>query len=458
MDGRGWSGHLVGVGSITFEILVILALLALNGIFAMAEIAVVSSRKGRLRKLAQDGRREAIAALALAESPNRFLATVQIGITLVGILAGAFGGATLAEELTPALSAIGLSEKRAGQVAFGLVVASITYLSLVIGELVPKHLGLSHSEAIAMKVARPMTLLARLAAPLVTFLTVSTEGLLRVFGYKQSQGVAVSEDEVRQLMQEGLRAGSFNRVESRIVHGALELDQVTVRQIMTPRAKVIWLRVDDSHEQIWHKIVVSGHSYFPLYSESRDSALGIVSLKAIYANLAAGAAVEVRSLATPALIVPDTQNAVQLLESFKKAGRHIAMVTDEFGHIVGMVSLHDVMESVLGEIPSADDRAKPSARQRNDGSWLVDASIDIPSLEKTLPGFRLSAEEGGNYQTLAGLLLNGLGRVPLESDQLTTHGYVFEVLDMDGHRVDKVLAWTQPATAVENGAAETPTG
>ncbi len=450
MDGRHRSGQAVGVGSITFEILVILALLALNGIFAMAEIAVVSARKGRLRKLAQEGRSEARAALALAESPNRFLATVQIGITLVGILAGAFGGATLTEKLTPLLASAGLSDKLAGQLAFGLVVAWITYLSLVIGELVPKHLGLSHPEAIAMRVARPMTLLARLAGPLVTFLTVSTEGLLRLLGFKQEPGVAVSEEEVRQLMQEGLRAGAFNRIESRIVHGALELDQVTVRQIMTPRSKVIWLRVDDSHQQIWHKIVVSGHSYFPLYSESRDRALGIVSLKSIYANLAAGATVELRSLAIPALVVPDTQNAVQLLESFKKAGRHIAMVTDEFGHLVGMVSLHDVMESVLGDIPSAGARAKPAARQRDDGTWLIDASIDIPSLEKVLPGFRLSAEEGGDYQTLAGFLLNGLGRVPLESEQFITHGYLFEVLDMDGHRVDKVLAWTQPSTAVES--------
>jgi putative hemolysin len=422
-----------------FEILFIFLLLVANGIFAMAEIAVVAAKRSRLRRLADQGNAKAKLALELAESPNRFLATVQVGITLVGIFAGAFGGATITAKLAPVIARMPLLSPYAEKLAFVIVVAAITYFSLVLGELVPKRFGLSNPEGIAMAIARPMNWLSKLAGPLVTFLSVSTEGLLRLLGFKPEKEAAVSEEEVRAMMQEGLRAGAFNKVESHIVHSALELDQLPVHEIMTPRAKIIWLNQDDPHEQLWHKIVVCSHSYFPVYAGNRDQVVGFVSVKAIYANLAAGIGVVLKNLVTAPLVVPESQNVLQLVETFKQTGKHIALVTDEFGNIVGLVTLNDVMEAVVGEFPSPDQRAKPAAKKRDDGSWLIDAMIEIETLERTLPGFRIREGAGADYQTLAGFVLKHFGHVPHEGETFAEQGYLFEVLDMDSHRVDKVL-------------------
>jgi putative hemolysin len=377
--------------------------------------------------------------LELAESPNRFLATVQIGITLVGIFAGAFGGATLAAKLALPIGQVAFLAPYADKVAFGIVVALITYFSLVLGELVPKRFGLSNPEGIAMMVARPMNWLSKFAGPVVSFLSVSTEALLRLLGFKPEKEVAVSEEEVRVMMQEGVRAGAFNKVESHIVHSALELDQLPVREIMTPRPKVIWLNQDDPHDQVWHKIVVSNHSHFPVYEGNRDHTVGTVSVKAIYANLAAGVGVNLKDLMIPPLIVPESQTVLQLVETFKQSGKHIALVTDEFGSIVGLVTLNDVMEAVVGEFPTQGERAKPEARKRDDGSWLIDAMIDLEAVEKALPGFKFGVDAYTEYQTLAGFVVKTLGHVPKEGETFEAQGYVFEVLDMDRHRVDKVL-------------------
>lgn len=405
----------------------------------MAEIAVVSSKKARLRRLAEQGNSRAQIALELAESPNRFLSTVQIGITLVGIFAGAFGGATLAAKLTGPIAQLEFLAPYADKIAFGLVVAVITYFSLVMGELVPKRFGLSNPEGIAMLVARPMNWLAKFAGPVVSFLSVSTEALLRVLGFKPEKEVTVSEEEVRVMMQEGVRAGAFNKVESQIVHSALELDQLPVREIMTPRPKVIWLNQDDPHDQIWHKIVVSNHSHFPVYQGNRDHTVGTVSVKAIYANLAAGVSVKLKDLMVAPLIVPESQTVLQLVETFKQSGKHIALATDEFGSIVGLVTLNDVMEAVVGEFPSQGERAKPEAKKREDGSWLIDAMIDLEAVERALSGFKFGGAAYSEYQTLAGFIVKSLGHVPKEGETFEAQGYLFEVLDMDRHRVDKVL-------------------
>jgi putative hemolysin len=425
--------------TVAFEIAIILLLLVANGVFAMAEIAVVSSRKARLRRLAEQGNGNARLALELAEAPNRFLSTVQIGITLVGIFAGAFGGATLAAQLAGPIGQVTWLAAYADKIAFGIVVAVITYFSLVLGELVPKRFGLSNPEGIAMLVARPMNWLSRFAGPVVSFLSGSTDGLLRLVGFKPRQEAVVSEEEVRVMMQEGVRAGAFHRVESEIVHSALELDRLPVREIMTPRPKVIWLNEADSHDQIWHKIVVSNHSYFPVYRENRDHAVGVVAVKAIYANLAAGAGVSLKNLMVAPLIVPESQTVLQLVETFKQSGKHIALVTDEFGGIIGLVTLNDVMEAVVGEFPSQDLRARPEVRKRDDGSWLIDAMIDLESVQQALPGFKVGARDATEYQTLAGYVVKQFGHVPKEGETFERQGYTFEVLDMDRHRVDKVL-------------------
>jgi len=424
---------------ILFECGVILVLLMANGVFAMTEIAVVSSRKARLRRLADQGNGKAAMALGLAEAPNRFLSTVQIGITLVGIFAGAFGGATLSAKLASPISQIAFLAPYADKIAFAIVVAVITYFSLVLGELVPKRFGLSNPEGVAMMMARPMNWLSKFAAPVVNFLSVSTDALLRLLGFTPEKEVAVSEEEVRVMMQEGVRAGAFNKVESQIVHSALELDQLPVREIMTPRPKVIWLNQEDSHDQVWHKIVVSGHSHFPVYQGDRDHTVGFVSVKAIYANLAAGAGVKLKDLTIAPLIVPGTQTVLQLVETFKQSGKHLALVTDEFGSLVGLVTLNDVMEAVVGEFPTQGERAKPAAKEREDGSWLVDAMIDIEAFERALPHFKFGADAYSEYQTLAGYMVKTLGHVPREGETFEAQGYLFEILDMDRHRVDKVL-------------------
>ncbi len=424
---------------VIFEVGIILLLLLANGVFAMAEIAIVSVRKSRLRRMADLGNSSARIALELAEAPNRFLSTVQIGITLVGIFAGAYGGATLADKLAGPLGQIEFIAPHAHKVAFAIVVVIITYFSLVLGELVPKRVGLSKPENIAVVVARPMNWLATIAAPVVNFLSASTDALLRLLGFKAEKEVTVSEDEVRIMMQEGVRAGAFNKIESHIVHSALDLDQLPVRQIMTPRAKVIWLNRDDQHEQIWHKIVVSNHTHFPVYEGNRDRVVGVVSIKAIYANLAAGVAVNLKDLMVPPLIVPESQTVVQLVETFKQSGKHIALVTDEFGGIVGLVTLNDVMEAIVGEFPSQDQRAKPAAQKRPDGSCLIDAMLDLEAVERALPGFKFGAKSHSEFQTLAGFVVKQFGRVPREGESFEAQGYTFEVLDMDMHRVDKVL-------------------
>jgi putative hemolysin len=256
---------------------------------------------------------------------------------------------------------------------------------------------------------------------------------------KPRPDAAVTEDEVRGLMQEGVRAGAFNKVESHIIHSALELDQLSVRDLMTPRPKIIWINKNDPHDVIWHKIVVSGHSHFPVYEGQRDSVVGIISVKSIYANLAAGLPARTSDLMTKPLIVPSTQTAIQLLDSFKQSGKHLALVTDEFGSIVGLVALHDVMEALVGEFPTFEERARPEIRRREDGSWLIDAMIEIERVEAELPGFRLSVAQDKDYQTLAGFVVKQLNHVPREGETFELHGYIFEVLDMDRHRVDKVL-------------------
>lgn len=421
------------------ELLILLVLLLANGVFAMTEIAVVSARKSRLRGLADRGSARARAALALAESPTRFLSTVQIGITLVGILAGAYGGATFAALLAKMFQAVPALAPYATALSLAAVVLAITFLSLVIGELVPKRIGLTNPERIAMVMARPMHRLSALVGPVVWLLSASTEAFLRLLGVRAEPTGRITDDEVKALMQEGLRAGAFERVESELVSGVLDLDQLMARDLMTPRAKIMYLNCEEPHDAIWHKIVVSNHSYFPVYEGNRDRVIGIASVKAIYANLAANLGVKLRDLITRPLIVPASQPGSRLLETFKQTRNHVALATDEFGSIVGLVTLHDVMEAIMGEMPSLDERAEPEARQRPDGSWLIDAMIGVEPLEKTLPGIRFGSTESRDYQTLAGFVVKELGHVPKEGETFESQGYVFEVLDMDRHRVDKVL-------------------
>lgn len=434
------------MSSLPIEIAILLGLILANGFFAMAEIAMVSVRRERLRMRAERGDAGAKLALELAESPNRFLSTVQIGITLIGVVAGVFGGATLAEDLAGWLGGIPVLKVYAQEIALVLVVGTITFLSLVVGELAPKRIGLGYAETIACRSARFMARLSRAVYPLVRILSWSTDGLLKVLPLRTEGEPTVSEDEVKGLMREGLRAGAFNRVESEMVSNVLDLDRLVVRDIMTPRPKIIWLSKQDTHESIWHKIVVSRHSQFPVYEGSRDHVVGVVSVKAIYANLAAGVPIHLGDLMTQPLIVPETQPVPKLLDSFRQTGTHVALASNEFGTIVGMVTLIDVMEAVVGELPSQDDRLKPDIRLRPDGTWLADALVDIGRAEEVLSGFKADDAQERDYETLAGFVAKRLGRLPREGDLVPTERYVFEVIDMDMHRVDKILVTRAPAS------------
>ena len=427
------------MNSILLELTIILALLLANGVFAMAEIAIVSARKNRLRSLAEAGDPSARRALELAESPNTFLATVQIGITLVGVLAAAFSGAAMADKLAVPLTKIGWLVPYAEEAAFGIVVVVLTYFTLVIGELVPKRIGLGNPEGVARALAGPMHLLSRLGAPLVSLLGTSTDALLALFRIKPEPEVKVTEDDVRLLVREGMRVGVFHSHEPAMVESVMAFDRRPVRDIMTPRAKIIWINAADSHETIWHRIVVSAHSTFPVYEGRRDNVLGLVTVKAIYANLAAGIPVNVRDLVTPALFVPETQTVSNLLEKFRTSGRHIALTTDEFGTVTGLISLHNLMEAIVGDIPSPEDRLKPKAVRRPDGSWLVDGLLGAEVFAATVTDFPLHPPAQRDYQTFGGFVVKHLGHVPAEGETFRAHGYLVEVIDMDGLRVDKVL-------------------
>lgn len=427
------------MSSVFFELSVIFVLLLANGVFAMAEIAIVSSRKARLRDLAEQGDLRARLALALAESPNNFLATVQLGITLVGVLAAAFSGASLAAKLAVPLREFAWVAPYAEPVAFGLVVITLTYFTLVIGELVPKRIGLSDPEGVARALAGPMHGLSRLAAPLVLLLGRSTDLLLTICRIRPAPEIHVTDEEVRLLVREGSRAGVFHPQEPAMVENVMAFDHLPVRDLMTPRAKIIWLNVHDTHATVWHRIVVCAHSTFPVYEGSRDHVLGLVTVKSVYANLAAGTAVNLRDLTTPALFVPESQSATALLAKFKSSGRHVALVTDEFGGTVGLVTLHDVMEAIVGELPARGDRLKPRAVQRPDGSWLVDGLIDAADFERAVPDFPLHPPAQRDYATFAGFIVKHLGATPAEGSTFRHHGFSVEIIDLDGQRVDKVI-------------------
>jgi putative hemolysin len=427
------------MNAIVLETGVILLLFIANGVFAMTEMAMVSSRKSRLRLLADSGNGGARTALKLADEPNRFLPSVQVGITLVGLLAGAFGGATLAEEIARRLVPFPGLAPYAEAIGVGTVVVILTFLSLVIGELVPKRLALSNPERIASLMARPLDALSLLARPAIWSLGTATDAVLFVLRVKLKAQPAVSEDEVKSLMQEGSHAGVFHPAEPRMVESVLSFDQRPVTDIMTPRGKVIFIRRDEKPDTLWHRIVVSGHNHYPVHDGNRNRIVGVISVKAIYANMAAGVEPNVANLMTAPLFVPATQTVASLLESFKASGKHIGIVVDEYNEFLGVVTLVDVLEAIVGELPSLEERLRPEARRRNDGSWLVDGAFDAAKLWEQQGMEALDVREVGPEQTLGAFvdahLIGGIA----EGKSFSTGGWRFEVLDMDGERVDKVL-------------------
>lgn len=433
------------------SILVLFILILANGVFAMAEISLVSVRKARLQTLADEGSRKAARALKLAEDPTRFLSTVQVGITLIGTLSGAFGGALLAEPLEEWLKQFEAVAPLAGLLSLIIVVFSIAYASLILGELVPKRLGLVNPESKAMLLAGPMQSLARLASPLVWLLSASTGAVLKLLGADRHIDAPPSEEEIHSLIDAGTAAGVFHRAERAMVEGVLDLDDTDVREIMTHRNSIVWLDLEESDEVNWQRIVQSGHSHFPAFKGTRDQVVGLISVKELWAGTVRGQRPSLETLAakTKPLMVPETVSAVQLLETFKKSGCHIALVVDEFGGIEGLITLIDVMEAIVGDLPEAGDPPDPGAVMREDGSWLVDGSYALDDLVGKIPGWPEPEEDDANFHTLGGLVMDRMGRMPVAGDKFEERGWRIEVMDMDRTRVDKVLLQQTNAQAKE---------
>src|SRR5215213_1861187 len=426
--------------NLLFQIAVIVALTLLNGLLAMSETALVSSRKARLGQRAEAGDRGARTALELTDEPTRFLSTVQIGISLIGVLAGAFGGATLAEPLAGVLGGVPGLAPNSWAVAFVVVVAAITYLSLVLGELVPKRLALNDPEAVSSRVARPMRFLSILASPGVWLLSASTEVVLRLLGARRSEDPPVTEQEFAARLEEGERAGVFEEEERELVGRALRLDDRPVRELMTPRPRIVWLNTTDPPQEHRRLMVEHRHSYYPVASGDLDNLLGLASVKDAWARMMNGESADLLEALRPPPLVSEGVSATAALEAFKNSGVPVALVIDERGNCEGLVTLTDILEALVGEVPDLHTSAEeaPIVR-RAEGSWLVDGLLAADELKARLALRELPNEAQGDYQTVGGLVIDQLGRIPTAGDRFEWGGFSFEVLDMDGHRVDKVL-------------------
>lgn len=433
------------ISNMAVELIVILALIVANGYFAMAETAIISARKARLQQLADEGHTEAAAALALANKPASFLATVQIGITLIGVLTGAVGGATLSDELGALLNRIPLLAPYSGAIAFVIIVGLTTYLSLVIGELVPKALALNNPERVASASAGPMRTLSRIFAPLVHLLDLSTRLILRALGMRPSEEPSVTEDEIRILVRQGTAAGTFEETERQIIEQALRFGDLSGAQMMTPRTDIAWISTDSTFENVRALVAEHGYSRYPVARETLDNVVGVVRVKDLYTQQARGAPFNLEALVRPPLFLPETASALQIMETLRGQRSHIAFLIDEYGGLRGLITIGDILESLAGRSLSEGEDDEPMVIRRKDGSWLLDGMLPIDRLPELL-SIRFTEEDDESiFNTLAGFMLAHLEHVPISGEAFTAYEYRFEVVDMDGRRIDKVLVTADPS-------------
>jgi putative hemolysin len=426
------------------DVLLLLVLILLNGVFAMSEIAVVSSRRARLLQMAETSA-GARRALALAAEPTRFLSSVQVGITCIGILSGAIGEASIAGRLRTVLERSPVVAPFAETLALGMMVVLLTYFSLILGELVPKRLALTQPERVASVIAAPMDILARVGRPLVRLLSLSTDGILRLIGVGQTKQPGVTVDEVRVMLEQGAAEGVFERTEHELVSNVLDLDDRHVGSVLTPRSEVVFLDVRDSMDVNRAKLRDGPHSVLPVCDGGLDHVLGFIRSTRLLDHFLAGQTIDLGALAEPPLFVPETMTLMKLLEQFKRTHLPVALVVDEFGGVDGLISLTDVVGSIVGELAS-EPGEEPSIVKREDGSWLVEGGLDVDTVARTLDvEALLTDEDRQHYHTLGGLVMLALGRVPRTGDVFERIGYRFEVVDMDGNRVDRVLVSRMPS-------------
>jgi len=428
-----------------FNILAIFILIIVNGMFSMSEIAVITARKARLQQRAEEGDKRARTALDLSETPNMFLSTVQVGITLVGVLSGAIGGATIADKLSSLIASSSTLAPYSHTISLGVVVFSITYLSLVIGELVPKRIALNNPERIACRAAAPMRLLSIIASPVVSLLSASTNLVLRLIRIKPSTEPSVTEEELKLLIAQATEAGVIEESEQDMVERVFRLADRPVGALMTPRKNIVWIDVNDSLEIVRRKIRTSRHSRFPVCQERLRNVIGFVHVRDLLLNSLSKQPFNLRASARqPQFVVEDTR-VLQVMELFQDSGLQIALVVDEYGTIEGLVTLNDILESIVGDIRTYGEPEEPKIMPRQDGSWLVDGMLPLDELKEHFEIKMLPEEREVYVNTLGGLVMTHLKRIPLPGDRFECCGLRFEVLDMDGRRVDKVLIERIPA-------------
>lgn len=436
------------------DIVLLLFLILINGLLAMSEIAVVSSRKSRLQKLADDGNHGAQSALALNNEPTNFLSTIQVGITTVGILSGAIGETALADPLTAWIASFPLIEPYARGVALTVVVVGLTYISVVAGELVPKQLGLLAPEKIASLIAPPMNVLTRLTRPLVWLLSASSGFLLRMMGAVRTNVPPVTDEEIKVLMGQGAEAGVFHESEQAIVSNVLRLDVQRIGAIMTHRNDIYVLDLDEPEADIRKRIAESPYTRVVVCRDGLDHIVGILRTSDMLKDALTAKPLQIEPYLRPPLYVPESVTTTRLLENFRKARQQCALIVDEYGELQGLVTLTDVLISIVGEIPTSDIPEEQDIVMREDGSWLIDGSVTIErmksvlDIEENLPG-----EAGNAFNTLGGFVMQTLDSIPLVNDHFEAAGYRFEVIDMDKNRVDKVLVAriVKPATTAVSG-------
>jgi putative hemolysin len=427
--------------SVGNEVVMILVLILVNAVLAMSEAALVASRKARLQQKAGEGDKASALALKLIEDPNTFLSTTQIGITLIGVLAGAVGGATIAEALAKVIQNIPYIAQYSESIGLGVVVVSITILSLWLGELVPKRLGLHSPERIARVVAGPMFFLSRVFSPLIKLMSAATNFILRLMGMKASSEPPITEEELQMLISQGTQAGVFDEAEQDMVEGVFSLSDQRVYSLMTPRTEMVWLDIEDSIEDIRAKIAECEYSRFPVRQNSLETILGIVKTRDLLVQSLSGAEISLKDQLKPAFFIPETMFASRALEIFKEKGTELLLVIDEFGGVQGLITINDILEEIVGEI----EIEEPQATQRQDGSWLLDGMLQVDEFKEIFSLDSLPHED--EYETLSGFMMVSIGRLPQAADRFEWHDLRFEVMDMDGRRVDKVLVTTIPPKA-----------
>jgi putative hemolysin len=424
------------------ELLFIAFLIAMNNLLAMTEAALLAVRKARLQQRVNEGDKNAGIVLKLVENPNQFLSVIQIGITLIDVLTGAVTGATVAIMLARFFENIPVLAPYSSSIGLAIGVLVITYFSIILGELVPKRLAIQNPEKVASRFAQPMLLFTRLLAPVVRFLSFSTNMVLRLIGIRATNEPPVTEEEIHVLLDQGTQAGVFEEAEQDMVAGVFRLNDRRVYSLMTPRTEILWLDVRDTNDEILKKLAEGPYSRFPVCQGSLDNVLGFVKARELLARSLAGEAIHLKECLSPALFIPETTFASRALEIFKESNKELVLVIDEFAGVTGLLTINDVIEEIVGDI----EIGEPQVTQRQDGSWLLDGMLDLDDFKEIFHLGDLPNED--DYETLAGFVMTSLGKIPQAADQFEWEGLRFEVMDMDARRVDKVLVTTLPARPV----------